>query len=84
MPSHESLKEELDFFETLREELLKTNTGQYALVKGKEFFGAFTTEEEAYNEGVSKFGTEQFLVKQVTAEDVIYKISALHVGAPSS
>lgn len=74
------LEKELERFEALRHNLLKTNAGQFAVIKGDEFAGAFTTFEEAFNAGVKKFGLEPFLVKQIVEKDFVHQIPALMLG----
>src|SRR4051812_44142713 len=68
-PSSE-LDLEYQYFKTLLPELVsKGKTGCYALVHNKELTGVFASEKEAYEAGVSKFGTSIFLV-QLIAEEV--------------
>jgi len=75
----EELKRELQYFKTIKGDLLKTNKGQFALIKGEDLLGAFTTMEEAYKEGVARFGTEPFLIKQIVEVEEEQKIPALTV-----
>lgn len=65
----EKLKTELAFFKSQEEQWLSIYEGKYALIKGQALMGTFTTLEEAYVAGVSKFGTEPFLVKQIVKND---------------
>ncbi len=74
------LKEELDFFESKREEWLKIYEGKYALVKEKKLIDTFTTLEEAYQKGVELFGDSPFLIKVVLKQDEVEKIPALTLG----
>lgn len=71
------LKIELDFFEKIKVDLLKTNNGQYALIKGETLEGAFTTFAEAYEAGVVRFGSDSFLVKQIIEHQPSHQIPAL-------
>ena len=59
------LKTELAFFNSKKDEWLPIYENKYALIKGQALIGTFTTLEEAYGSGVSKFGTDPFLVKQI-------------------
>jgi len=65
------LKNELKHFEDTKEYLLRSHKDQFALIKGSEFVGAYTTFEEAFESGVEKFGNEPFLVKQVSDRQTI-------------
>src|SRR5688572_22512953 len=58
-----TLDTELRFFEANKEEWLRTYQGQFALVKGKDLLGTFTTMEEAFNEGIHKLGNQPFLIR---------------------
>jgi len=58
----EILREELAFFNEKKDELLRTDPGQFALIKGRTLIGVFATREEAYTEGVQRFCGESFLV----------------------
>lgn len=74
------LLKELHFFEKHRSEYLKHHEGQFVLIKGNEFVGAYTTEEEAYKAGVDRFGNSPFLIKKVTRDEPINAIPALTLG----
>lgn len=61
----DTLKEELAFFEEKKQELLASAAGQFALIKGRTLVGIFPTSEQAYTEGVGRFGREAFLIKRI-------------------
>ena len=63
------LELELESFARMKEQLLVAHPGKFALIHGSEFVGAFDTTENAYNEGVSKFGRDPFLVKRIQTSD---------------
>ena len=71
---------ELEYFEKNKQEYLKLYKGQFVLIKGTTFAGAFTTDAEAYRAGLEKFGNEPFLIKQVLDEDETISYPALTVG----
>jgi len=48
----EAIRKEWSYFEKIKGEMLKTQKGKFALIKGEELVGTFTTTEEAYREGV--------------------------------
>lgn len=76
-----ALEQELKYFESNKAELLKHHEGKFALIKGDKLINTYTKEEEAYEEGVKRFGTEPFLIKRVSKEDPPEKIPALMMGA---
>ena len=73
----EVIKRELDYFEKVKSELLKTHKGQFALIKSEEVIGTFTTQDEAYREGVRRFGREPFLIKPIVEVEEEQRIPAL-------
>lgn len=75
-----SLKEELEFFETQKESLLATHLGQFALVYGRALVGVYTTEEEAYEDGLKKIGNRPFLIRQIRDQEPPLQAPALFVG----
>jgi hypothetical protein len=75
-----SLEKELATYEKMKADLLKAYEGKFALIHGEDFLGAYDTAENAYAEGVKKFGQASFLVKQVAKQDAVYRNQALSVG----
>ena len=74
------LKEEIEYYRAIKEELLKKYEGKYALIKGKQLIDTYTTHEEAYNAGVEKYGNEAFLIQQILPEEPIQSLPALMLG----
>jgi len=74
------LEQELAHFNSIKNELLKSHQGKFALIKGNQFAGAFDTAVNAYQEGVNRFGTEPFLVRQITEEEQVFRNQALVLG----
>src|SRR2546427_6354283 len=58
-----ALDKELAFFEKVKADLLKNHAGKFALIKGDEFIGAFDSPDNAFAEGVKRFGKDIFLIK---------------------
>jgi|GEM_PF-333567 hypothetical protein len=75
-----TLEKELATYEKMKADLLKTYEGKFALIHGEDFLGAYDTAENAYTEGVKRFGQESFLVKQIAKQDAVYRNQALSVG----
>jgi hypothetical protein len=74
------LEEELKYFNSIRDELIKNHDGKFALVMGQVLAGTFDRAEDAYGEGVRLYGTKPFLVKQILREEPTETIPALTVG----
>ena len=83
MSQKNMLQAELNFYNSKKEELLRLYKGQFVLIKGERFIGAFTTDAEAYKAGVEQFGNHPFLIKQVLDDDTKVSYPALTVGAIS-
>jgi hypothetical protein len=63
------LKPELETYERLRPDLVKSALGKWVLIKGDELVGTFDTQNDAIAEGYRHFGNVPFLVREVTAFD---------------
>lgn len=74
------LETELAAYDRMKAELLKSHSGKFALIHGEEFCGAFDTAENAYAEGVRRFGRDPFLIKRVTEHEEVYRNQALSLG----
>lgn len=74
------LERELRYYESIRNELLRNHEWKFALIMGESLVGTFDGAENAYAEGVKRFGTEPFLVKQILKEEPVESIPALTVG----
>lgn len=74
------LEQEIKYFESHREEWLKTYEGKFTLIKGEKLINTFTTAEEAYTEGIKQFGNVPFFIKQILKEDIPDSLPALTLG----
>jgi hypothetical protein len=75
-----ALEKELEFFERIKSDLLSKHSGKFALIRGEEFINAFDSPDNAYKEGVSRFGRESFLVKKISEKEEEYRNQALFLG----
>ena len=75
------LQQELEYFMSIKEDLLKHHKGKFALIKGMELVDTYTTWAEAFDAGIERFGNVSFLIKLVQEEDEIVQFPALVVGA---
>jgi predicted ferric reductase len=74
------LEIELEFFTQHKDEWLRYYKGQFALVKGEELIGTFTTRTEAFSAGIGRLGNVPFLIKVVSEEEETVQFPALTVG----
>ncbi len=65
----EPLRQELETYETHREQLLGEARGKYVLIRGHSIVATYDTEQDAINEGYRQFGNVPFLVKRIAAMD---------------
>ena len=75
-----ALQEELEYFETQKEALLKTHEGQFALVAGQKLVGTYTTESDAYEAGLRQFGNRPFLIRRIRSQEPLLQAPVLLVG----
>ncbi len=74
------LEKELALYEKMKAELLKNYEGKFALIHEDEFLGAFDSTENAYTEGVRRFGVQPFLVRKIAEHEEVYRNQALALG----
>jgi len=74
------LKEELEFFESMKTEWVESYRDKFVLIKGRDLIGVFDTFGDAYRVGVGKFGNNPFLIKRVSEEEQVEKFPALTLG----
>jgi len=75
-----TLDDEIAAFGASLPDLLQHHAGKFALFHARELEGTFTTELEAYVEGVRRFGNEAFLIRQVLPEQAVAAAPALFAG----
>lgn len=74
------LNKEVAFFNEKKGEWLKIYPNKFVLVKDHELIGTFDTADAAVVEGVKRFGSTSFLVRQVNQlEDNVF-IPTLSLG----
>lgn len=63
------LKNELDYFEKIRNELMEKAKDEFVLIKNRNLIETFKSEDDAIRRGYKEFGNKPFLVKKVTETD---------------
>jgi hypothetical protein len=74
------LKTELEFYESIKDELLIHHKGKFALIHGKQLIDTFNQDVDAYKEGVRRFGNTPFLVRLISDKQPEEKYPALMLG----
>ena len=74
------LDQELKFYEEHRPEFCADHRGKFALIKGRQLIGAFSTLQEAYTHGIETFGNVPVLIRQILPADPAHKIPAFTQG----
>ena len=75
-----ALETELQFFKQHKDEWLRLYKDHFALIRGRELVGTFTSDEEAFKAGVKRFGNVSFLIKKIAEKEEIIQFPALAVG----
>ena len=73
------LEKERGYFESHRDDLLKTHEDAFVLVKGEELIGVYRDAETAYADGLARFGIEPFLVRQVLRDEPVVFVPMLSI-----
>lgn len=73
-------EKELQYFAAHKDELLKHYRGQLVLIVEDQLIGAFTTESEAYEAGLRRFGNRPLFIRRVTADEEVVRVPALTLG----
>ncbi len=76
MTDQNSLQEEIHVFERHKENWLRSNRGDFVVVFGTSVVGFYSDYESAFKAGLKEAGLgNNFLVKQISAEDPVYILS---------
>jgi len=75
-----ALQTELAYYNAHREEWLESFVGKFLLIKGEELVDVFSTLEDAYKDGVRRFGNESFFIRKLSETDVTNQIPSLMLG----
>jgi len=73
-------QKELQFYSSIKGELLPHHEGKFVLIHGEEFVGVFTSDSDAYREGIKQFGQEPFLIQHISVDEETEKYPALVLG----
>lgn len=76
------LGEEISFYESKKEELIREHINRHLLIKGSELIGSFATREQAVVEGYRRYGTGPFLVRLTGEDTPVGYVPALALGIP--
>ncbi len=74
------LEIEYNYYKAHKEEWLKERENQFVLIKGEGVIGFFAKFEDAFNEGIKKFGKPPFFIHQIVKEEPVEDIPALRLG----
>jgi len=80
MAAKQVLDKEIKYFEANKKKWLTHNKNQFSLIKNEKLVGMYTTFDEAFDAGVSLYGNQAFLIKQVVEKEPEAQFPALTVG----
>ena len=66
-------------YQKLLPELLKTDEGRFAVFKGEDFLGVFSSDDEAYNAALHRYGITSFLLQPIREFEPIGRLTNLMV-----
>ncbi len=67
------LSAELEFYASHKAEWLQSHGGNYVVIKGSDTVGFFSSFEDAYRAGASKWGIDtDFLVKRIVEHEPVF------------
>ena len=75
-----TLTEETKYYHEIKESLLSTAEGKFALIKGQKLVGLYDSPDRAYAEGIAQLGNVPMLIVQVKKEEAKIQIPALTLG----
>ena len=76
------LGEEMRFYESKRDELIRDHINRHLLIKGSELIGSFETRDQAIAEGCLRFGRGPFLVRLTGEETPVEFVPSVSLGIP--
>ena len=76
------LGEEISYYESRKEELIKDHINRHLLIKGSELIGSFETRNQAIAEGYRRYGVGPFLVRLTGEDTPVGYVPALALGIP--
>ncbi len=80
MKRENHLEIEQAFFEEMRAEYCKDHLDKFVLIKNRETFGFFQTEEDALEAGIAKYGIQPFLIKKIVPEEPVLDMTSYFLG----
>jgi hypothetical protein len=75
-----ALETEIARYNELLPELLKSSEGKIAVIKDRDFLGAFDSVDEAYVVLLEKYGFVQCLMRTVRVHQPVIDLRNLHLG----
>lgn len=75
-----ALETEIARYNELLPELLATSEGKIAVIKGRDFLGAFDDLTEAYKAFLPKYGFVECLMRPIRAHQPVTDLRNLHLG----
>ena len=76
------LDEEISYYESRKEELIRNHINRHLLIKGSKLIGSFETRDQAIAEGYRLYGAGPFLVRLTGEDTPIGYVPALALGIP--
>ncbi len=75
-----ALEAEIELYNELLPELLRTSEGKFAVIKGRDLIGVFDDMDVGYRAALDKYGITNFLLRPVRAVEPKLDLTRLHLG----
>lgn len=79
-----ALETEINYYNSIKSELLKNYKGKYVLIIGAEQLGVFDRAEDAYAKGIELRGNVPMLIQSVEKDEKVEAIPCLALGLISA
>ena len=74
------LETELQFYDSIKQDLLEHHEGKFVLIIGADKLGIFDRDEDAYAAGLSQRGNVPMLIRKIQREEPVVSLPALTFG----
>jgi len=72
-----TFEENIEYFNSVNEELAKEHKGKFVLIKDKTNYGIFSSFEDAHKEALKKFGVAEVVIAQIGVEEPLNYLASV-------
>ena len=71
-----TFEEDMEYLNSMKEELAKEHKGKFVLIKDKQSYGIFSNFEDAHKEALRQFGIVDVVIAQIGLEEPLNYIAS--------